>query len=573
MENKQIADIFEEMANILEIKGEDFFRVNAYRKASLNIREMSADLKDLVRKDPKHLHDLPGIGKTLEDKIVELVQTGKLRAYEKLREGFPAGLLEMLKLRGIGPKKVKMFYSVLNIQTMAQLKKAAEDGVIAGLKGMGEKSEREILEAMQERESFSDDRILISVAKREAVQIIEYMKKMSGIDQISYAGSLRRIKESIGDIDILVTAKDHAEVMAHFLKYPGVNKVVNEGPTKSTVFLEIGVDCDLRVVDDESFGAALHYFTGSKAHNIRIRDIAKKKGLKVNEYGVFDGERKVGGVSEEEIFAAVGLPFMPPELREDNGEIEYGLKHEKFPKLIELGDLKGDLHTHTSYSDGKNSIEEMARAYIAAGMKYFAVCDHSPIVAVAGSMSRSDIERQWKEIDEVQGKLGKKIKILKGVEVDILKDGSLDFEEEVLKELDMVVISAHFFRDLDSEQQTKRLIAAIENPYAKILGHPTARLINKRGPMNFEMEKIIEACVQNKVLIEINSSPDRLDLPFKYIKMAKEKGALFSINGDSHRVSDLENLEFGVGIAKKGWLEKKDCVNTFNLKDLTLKLK
>jgi DNA polymerase (family 10) len=391
------------------------------------------------------------------------------------------------------------------------------------------------------------------------------MENCTDIKQIKYAGSLRRKSETIGDIDILVTVKDslrsRENVFNHFIKYGEIHNVISRGETKSSVILKSGIDVDLRVVPEESFGAALHYFTGDKQHNIKIRDIAKKKGMKVNEYGVFKGEKQIAGKTEEEVFEAVGIPYIIPEIRLNEGEIEYAMKHKKFPKFVELSDIRGDVHSHSKYSDGQNNIEEMAKAYISKGYEYFAMTDHSPAVGIAGGMQKRDIEKQWREIEELNKTYKGKIKILKGAEVDILKDGSLDFENSILKKLDVVIISAHLHSRLPEAQQTKRLIAAIENPYAKILGHPMGRLLNKRAPMIFDMEKIIDACIINKVALEINASPMRLDLPDKYIKIAKEMGAKFVVSTDSHSIYQPDYMEYGVGMARRGWLGKDNILN------------
>jgi DNA polymerase (family 10) len=573
MENKQIAAILSEMADILEIQGADFFRLNAYRKAAINILNMPQDLRDIVDKNPRDLEKLPGIGKGLQQKIVELITTGKCQEYEDIKKNFPEGLLEILRLRGLGPKKVKLLYSELQIKNLKELKMAAEAHIIQTLPGMGAKSEADILKAIDEYAHFSSDRFLIDEAMQEAVRIIEYMKECKDIKKIEYAGSLRRCQDTIGDIDILVTVKDPVKsqkvIMERFVKYPEVLSIVAEGETKSSVTLRSGIDVDLRVIDNESLGAAMHYFTGNKNHNIRIRDLAKRKGLKVSEYGIFKGEKMIGGKEEKEIFEAVGLPYIAPEMRSDNGEIEYGLEHGKFPKLIELKDLKGDLHNHSVYSDGQNTIEEMAQAFIGKGYEYFGISDHSSVMGITGGMGKKDISAEWAEVDKLNKKLKGKITILKSCEVDILKDGSLDFDDEILKNLDFVIISAHMYQRLSPEEQTKRLISAIENKYSGILGHPTGRMINRRAPMEFDMARVIDACVKNNVALEINSNPLRLDLIDKYIRIAKEKGAKFVINTDSHAPDQIEFIKYGVGIARRGWLTKEDVLNTLNLKDLT----
>ncbi len=565
MDNTSIAAVFEEIGNMLDINGVDFFRVNAYRKAALTIANLAIDLRGVVDRNPQELGEIPGIGKALKEKIIELVQTGKCLEHEKMKKNFPPGLLEMMNLRGVGPKKIKLFYSKLQITNIKQLKEAAEKHKLRELEKMGEKSENEILKAIEELGTFSSDRHLIDKALQEAESYLEYMKKCPEVRQAQYAGSLRRWQETIGDIDILVTVKNaeksHEPVMKYFTSYRAILTVTAAGETRSSVLLQSGIQVDLRVVADASFGAALHYFTGDKNHNVHIRDLAKKQGLKVNEYGVFKGEKMIAGKSEEESFKALGLPFIIPELRKDDGEIEYGLEHKIFPKFIELKDIKADLHSHSTYSDGKNSIAEMAETFMARGYEYFAVTDHSSIMAVTGGMGTKEIKKQWVEIEDLNKKLKGEIRVLKGCEVDILKDGRLDFGDDVLKELDVVIISAHMFNRLPAEEQTKRIIAAIENPYSMILAHPTGRLINKRAEMEFDMEKIIEACVQNKVALEINSNPNRLDLTDKYLKIAKAKGAKFVIDTDAHNMDHPAYMKFGIGMARRGWLTKQDVLN------------
>ncbi|MEK7085693.1 MAG: PHP domain-containing protein, partial [Patescibacteria group bacterium] len=429
------------------------------------------------------------------------------------------------------------------------------------------------LKAIDEYGTFSVNRHLINEALQEAQRYIAYMRQCKEIKRIEYAGSLRRFQETIGDIDILVTVKDpdksQEKIIEHFTKYDDLLNVLAVGDTKSSVVLQSGMQVDLRVIADECFGAALQYFTGSKEHNIHIRDLAKKKGLKISEYGIFKNEKLVAGKKEEDVFKSVGLPFIIPELRKNDGEIEYGLKHKKFPKFVEFVDIRGDLHTHTTYSDGKNSLEEMTAAFIERGYEYFAVTDHSSVMGVTRGMGSKDIRQQWDEVDKLNKRFGDKIRILKGCEVDILKDGSLDFSDEILKNLDIVIVSAHMFNRLPADEQTKRLIVAIENQYSMILAHPTGRLINKRAEMLFDMEKVIEACVQNNVALEINSSPSRLDLADKYIRIGKAKKAKFVINTDSHSTENSEFMKFGVGMARRGWLEKSDIINTFSLRDLT----
>ncbi|MFH1533995.1 MAG: DNA polymerase/3'-5' exonuclease PolX [Nitrospirota bacterium] len=572
MDNKAIAKVFDEVADILDIQGGNVFRINAYRKAALNILNSPRDLRDIVDKAPNDLPKIPGIGQGLKAMIVELVQTGHSKDHEKLKKSIPAGLLEMLHIRSLGPKKVKMLYGKLGVKSIKELKKSAKDGRIRDLEGMGARSETVILKAIEEYSKFSTERTLISEAKMEALRIIEYMKGCKEVAKIEYAGSLRRGKETIGDIDILITVKDseksHGVVMDHFAAYDDVLNVIASGDTKSTIMLISGMHVDLRVINDDSFGAAMHYFTGNKQHNIKIRDIAKKKGLKVSEYGVFKGKKLVACKSEEDVFKAVGFPYIIPEIRRNEGEIEYALKNKKMPEFVELSDIRGDLHCHSTYSDGKYSVEEMTLAMIAKGYEYFAMTDHSSLVGVTGGMGKKDIMKQWKEIDKLNKKYDKKIKIFKGCEVDILKDGGLDFDDEVLKGLDVVIIAAHLYQRLGEKEQTKRLIEAIENPYSTMMAHPSGRLINKRPMMEYDVEKVIDACASNGVVMEINANPLRLDLIDKYVRIAKDKGVKIAINTDAHSPSQLDYMEFGVGIARRGWLQKNDILNTQPLSKL-----
>jgi DNA polymerase (family 10) len=570
MDNKRIAEIFQEIGDILEIKGENSFRVNAYKNASISILNSPFDLRDIFEKNPRDLEKIPGVGQNLREHIVELFTTGRCKEFEKIQKSIPKGLLSLLRIRGVGPKKVKLFYSQLKIHDVQGLKRAAESGLLAELPGMGEKSQKDILEAISEHAKFDFDRSLIGEALMEAEKYIEYMKKCEAIKRIEYAGSLRRREETIGDIDLLATVTPQSGdgvVADHFVKYHDVLKVVARGETKSAVILEGGMQVDLRVVEDEVFGAALHYFTGSKAHNIKVREMAKKKGLKVSEYGVFKLPKgnKIACKTEKDVFDAVGLPYIEPELRKGEDEIEFALKSKKMPRLVELEDLKGDLHIHSVWSDGTNSIAKIAEVYKNAGFEYIAMSDHSSAVGITGGMGTHKIKEQWKEIDHVNKNL-REFKILKSCEVDILKDGSLDFSDDILKQLDVVVASAHMYMRLDEEQQTKRIIAAIENPYVKILGHPTGRMINQRGPMKLNMEKIIDACRVNKVAIEINSNPLRLDLSDRYARMVKEKGVKIVINSDGHDASQYQLLKYGIFVARRAWLTKDDVLNTKNLK-------
>lgn len=575
MDNQRIADVFAEIADMMDIKGEDFFRVNAYRRAAQVIEHHPYDLSDAYMKNGS-FEKIPGIGVELTKKIVELITTGKCEFYQELVAGFPKGLLDMLRVRGVGPKKVKLFFGTLGISTLAQLKKAAMTGQIRDLPKMGEKSEADILQAIEEYEKMPHDRRFLHVGLIEAEKFLDYLRKMPEILQIQYAGSLRRGVETIGDIDILCAPKKMSlkivgEIMDYYAAYPEIASIINRGETKSSVILMTGIQVDLRVLDSSIFGAALHYFTGSKAHNIRVRDRAKQMGLKVSEYGVFDvsGEKEqlIAGKTEEEVFSAIGLPFIIPEMREDRGEIEYGLKHGAMPVVIGFDDLRGDLHTHSRWSDGTQEIEVLAKAYQKAGFQYMALTDHSKVMGVTHGMDDERVVEQWDEIDEINHEL-KNFRILKGSEVDILKDGSLDFSESVLKKLEVITASTHLYHTLSPEDQTKRILRAVSSGYVKILSHPSGRLINERKAIAFDMEAVFKACVDHHVALEINSSPERMDLCDTHVRLAKSLGCVFAINSDAHNSSHMGYLKYGVMIARRAWLTKEDVINTMPLEKL-----
>lgn len=599
MDNQRIAQIFQEIGDILDINGENRFRVLAYQKAVLNILNLPTELRDVYEKDPKLLLEIPGIGKDLAAKIVELLTTGKCAYHEELLKKFDRGLLEILRVRGIGPKKVKLFYSELGIDSIEKLRKAAEEGKLRALPKMGEKSEAEILIALKDYDKHTE-RMMLSDALHQARKLVKYMEKGPGIEQATFAGSLRRMKETIGDIDILVSTKNPkkytAEIMEYFVKYPEAVKVLAKGETRSAILLQSGIQTDLRVLDTKIFGAALHYFTGSKAHNIVVRDRAKKMGLKVSEYGVFKikhvkGKKEpreilIGGATEEEVFKSVGLPYIEPEMREDRGEIEAGLKG-KLIKPIGRKDLRGDMHVHSKWSDGSQEIQEIARAYYEAGFEYFALTDHSPAVAVAHGLTPDRFKPQWSEIDAINKEYEaafkkrkhvrelhgdrrdvKPFRILKGTECDIMPDGSLDLPDKVLAKMDVVLVSVHSRFKMSEEEMTARILKALKNPYVKILGHPSGRLINEREPYAVDMEKVIDAAIKHHVALEIDGQPARLDLFDYYCKMAKDRGAKFTVDSDSHHTLQMEYLDYGIAVAKRGWLEKKDVLNTLPLEKL-----
>ena len=562
--NADIASIFNKVADLLEIKGENPFKVRAYRNAARTIENIGKSLSDLVE-EGYDLTKLPGIGHDLSEYIKEIVKTGKFSKLEKLQKEIPSHLVDMLSIEGLGPKRIKVLYETLHVESMEDLRRAAESGEILKLPGFGPTLVEKILKGIRLAKK-AGHRFRIDVAKNYAEDLVSYIKQIDGIIHIDVAGSYRRRKETVGDLDILVTAKDWEKVTDHFVKYSGIKEVVSKGPTRSTVILKSDLQVDLRSVPNESYGAALHYFTGSKAHNIAIRTIGVKLGLKINEYGIFKGEKRVGGEKEEDVFNSVGLPFIEPELRENRGEIE-AAKSGKLPNLVKLEDIVGDLHMHTKYTDGKNSIEEMAEAAIKKGYKYIAITDHSKRVTVAKGLDEKRLLKQIEEIDKLNEKY-KNFTILKGIEVDILEDGTLDLSNDVLKELDVVVGAVHSKFKLSREKQTKRVLKAMDNPYFNILAHPTGRLIGSREGYDIDIEKIIEHAKENGCFLEINAQPERLDLNDINAKLAKEAGVKMAISTDAHNIFTLDYMEYGVNQARRGWCEKKDILNTYPLKEL-----
>ncbi|MCO5061842.1 MAG: DNA polymerase/3'-5' exonuclease PolX [Kiritimatiellae bacterium] len=562
--NADIAAAFDEIADLLEIKGENPFRVRAYRNASRTISDLGEPLHERVERG-EDVVGIPGIGKDLSQKIGQMVITGRIAQLEELRASLPPGLLEMLRLPGLGPKRVKILYDDLNVRDLTQLEKAAREGKIREIKGFGEKTEASILRGIEMRQVYAK-RFRRSAVAPYADALVKHLRAVPGVKQLELAGSFRRARETIGDLDILVEAEDSAAVMDAFVTYDEVQQVLAKGETKASVVLRLGLQVDLRVVPRESFGAALQYFTGSKEHNIAVRKLAQAKGLKVNEYGVMRGEESVAGRTEKDVYAAVGLAWPPPEIRENRGEVELAATG-KMPKLIEASDIRGDLHNHSTWSDGANTIEEMARAAQALGYEYLAICDHSKRLTVANGLDAVRLAKQMDEIERLN-KTFDGFRILKGVECDILEDGSLDLEDRVFEELDLVVVSVHSKFNLTREEQTTRMQKALDNPYTTILAHPTGRLIQEREPYEIDIPRIIEHARQRGCYLELNANPMRLDLNDVYCQMAKEAGVLISIDVDGHQAQDLGNISFGIGQARRGWLEKKSVLNTRPLNEL-----
>ncbi len=566
--NSEIAKIFLKYADLLEIKGENPFKVRAYRNAARVVENIGKPLEELV-KEGYDLTKLPGIGVDLSSYIKEIVTTGRFSKLEEIQEEIPPSLVEMLAIEGLGPKRIKTLYEKLHIQSMEDLRQAAQSGELAKLRGFGPTLIEKILKGIKLAKK-AGHRFKWSEAKEYVEDILEYLSQLE-LKHLVVAGSFRRKKETVGDLDILATADDFSQVIKHFVKYPKIKEVISAGSTRSTVILQNDLQVDLRSVEDESFGSALNYFTGSKAHNIELRKIAIERGYKLNEYGLFKGKKKIAGKTEDEVYEALGLCYIEPELRENRGEIEACLAG-KLPKLIEQKDIRGDLHMHTTYSDGKHTIEEMAKAAKEMGYEYIAITDHSKRLTVAKGLDEKRVLQQFEEIDRLNEKLDG-ITILKGMEVDILEDGTLDMSDEVLAQMDVVLVAVHYKFNLSKQKQTTRVLKALDNPHVHILAHPTGRMINMREPVELDIPKVLEHAKERGVAMEINAQPDRLDLNDIYIKMAKEMGVKLVINTDSHNIFSLYYMEYGINQARRGWCEKQDVINTMSLDELRKYLK
>ncbi len=563
MKNREIADLLEEMADILEFKGENPFKISAYRKASRIIGDLTQDIEEIAEQGK--LKEIPGIGEGMAQKIVEYLKTGKISKFEEARKGVSDELIAIMDIPGMGPKTLSMLHREKGISNLSQLEKALEDGSLRGLFGIGEKKIENIKRGIQLLKQ-SKGRMNLGIAFPLAKRIVEALREKTGSKSIEWAGSLRRMKENIGDIDILATGPDMEKIVHVFTHLPEVKEVLASGQTKASVIVEGGTQIDLRVVEEDSYGAALQYFTGSKAHNIHLRGIAKAKGIKINEYGVFKGKKKVGGKDEKDIYRTLGMDWMEPELREDRGEIEAAQKG-RLPKLVQETDIKGDLHVHSKWSDGTSSIEEVARAAQGRGYQYVAITDHSKSLRIAHGLDETRLMKQMEEIDRVNEKL-KGFQILKGTEVDILAEGRLDFPEKVLEKFDIVVASIHSGFKQDRAKMTKRIIQAFENPYLHIFAHPTGRLLGARDPYEVEMDELIEAAKKFGKVLEINAYFERLDLDDIHCRKAKEMGIQVAISTDSHHPDQMWMMSLGVAVAKRGWLEKKDVLNTLSLKEI-----
>ncbi|MCD6228487.1 MAG: DNA polymerase/3'-5' exonuclease PolX [Candidatus Omnitrophica bacterium] len=573
MKNKLVADIFREIAKLLELKGENPFRIRAYEKASQNIESLTQDVEVFAKENK--LTSLPGIGQDLANKIKEIIKTGTLTQYEKLKKEVPKGLLEMMEIPGLGPKTVKLIYEKLKIDSIGKLEEAAKSGKLRKLDGIREKTEENILKGISLLKK-GRERTPLYLALKIAEGFLEPLRQMKEVEKIEVAGSVRRRKETIRDIDILIVSKNPSEVMDKFVNLSYVREVLAKGETKSSVRAgENEIQVDLRVVEKESFGSALMYFTGSKAFNIKLRQLASKDGYKINEYGVFaltkGKEKKVAGRSEEEIFKLFKMPFVAPELREDRGEVELALKN-KLPKIIDRKDIKGDLHVHSKYSDGTSTIKDIALYAEKMGYQYVGICDHSQGLKVAGGVSVKDVYAKIEEVRKINRQL-KKVKVLCGTEVDILNDGSLDYPDSVLKEFDLVIAAIHSGFKQSQHQLTRRIVSACKNKYVHVIAHPTGRLFGVRDSYEIDFDEILKVASDYQVALELNCFPQRLDLNDINCMRARAKKVKIALGTDAHILDQMLNIDLGVSVARRGWLEKEDVLNCWSLDKLLKWLK
>ena len=562
MENREIAAVFEEIANLMKILQEDpkwTFKAAAYDRATRSLENFHERAEDLARDPRRKLTEIPGVGEDLAAKIKEIIETGKCQYHQDLLKKVSRSLLELLQLQGVGPQKIRLFHKELGVNSVADLERAAKAGRLRELPGMSAKSEENILKALETFQRAAG-RFRLDTAYETAEELAAYLKQRKEVEQVTPAGSLRRGRETVGDLDLLVTGRDHAKIADHFAQYSGVDEILAKGEDKVSVKLKNGMQVDVRLLEAESYGAALMYFTGSKEHNIALRERARKHGWKLSEYGLFEGEKVLASRTEEEVYKKFGLAWIPPELRENQGEIEAAEK-EELPKLVELRDIKGDLQMHTTASDGKASVEEMAEAAKQRGYEYILITDHSKAVTIANGLDEKRAEENIKRIHAARKEV-KGIEIWAGAEVDIMGDGKLDYPDELLKQFDIVLVSVHSRMTMPAEEMTARLLKALENPYVRILGHPTGRQILRRDPFQFDVEKVFEAAKKRGVILELNGNPERLDLSDRHVKLAKERGMKIIISTDAHHPSHFDLMRYGVLTARRGWLEKKDVLNT-----------
>ena len=562
MENREIAAIFEEISCLMKINQDDpkwSFKAAAYDRAKRSIEGYHERLEDIARDPQRKLTDIPGIGEDFAKKIVELVETGKSKFHQEELAKIPATLLELLQLQTVGPQKVRLFFREAGVKCIADLEVAAQAGRLRTLPGMSAKSEENILKALEVYRRAAG-RFRMDTAYETAQELTSYLKEFKGVEEVTPAGSLRRGRETVGDLDLLVTGQNHAGIADHFARYPGVAQLLAKGEDKVSIKLQNDLQVDVRLLEREAYGAALQYFTGSKEHNVALRERAKKRGWKLSEYGLFHGEDPLARGTEEEIYARLDLPWIPPELRENLGEIEAAEKGE-LPKLVELKDIKGDLQMHTTASDGRASVEDMAEAAKRLGYEYILVTDHSKAVTIANGLDERRAVENIERIKAARKKVSG-IKIWAGAEVDIMSDGRLDYPDEILRQFDIVLVSVHSRMNMPAPEMTARLVKALANPYVRILGHPTGRQLLRRDPFAFDLEQVFAAARQHGVILELNGNPERLDLCDRHLKLARDRGMKVIISTDAHSPEHFNLMRYGVVTARRGWLSKEDVLNT-----------
>ncbi len=567
--NKELAKKLEKIAKYLEMDDVQY-KPFAYRRASESINDLKKEVELIYEKKGREgIESIPGVGQAIADKIEEFLLSGEILHLKNLEKKFPIEIEKLLKIEGLGPKSIKKIYEELDVKTVEELKREVEKGSLSKLKGFGSKTEKNIKEGIEFLKK-DEGKWSLGEVLPVAEEIFKLLKDLGEVKKISFAGSLRRKKEVVGDIDILISASKTEKIMEKFTSFQSVERVLSQGDTKSSIRLKEGFDADLRVVDSSSFGSALQYFTGSKNHNIKVRKAAISDEMKLNEYGLFRDGKKIAGKTEKDIYSKLGMTYIPPEIREDRGEVEKALDGFDF-NLCRLDDIKGDLHTHTTWTGGKQSVKEMAMEAYNLGYQYIGIADHTKYLQIENGLDEEELKEQRKEIDEVNKELSEKgvdIVVLQGCEANILKDGSLDIDQKTLSELDYVIAGIHSHFKLPQEEMTKRLSKAIKNPEVNIISHPTGRLIKKRDSLNLDMEHIIKLAKKERVFLEVNSSPYRLDLSGRYVKKCIENGQMISINSDAHHKNQLKNMKFGVGQARRGWAKKEDLINTYELEKL-----
>lgn len=590
MQNLDVARTLSEVADLLEIQGSNPFRIRAYRNAVRTVKGLTQSLSTMVA-EGEDLTQLQGVGKQVDAHIRELLQTGQLTVLDEITKEIPRTLAQLTKLDGVGPKKAKKLYEALGVESVEGLQLEIEKDTVKELDGFGAKSVEKMSRAIEDYQKHRG-RFLRAEVEQYIAGLLEHMESAPALERLEVAGSFRRRRDTCGDVDLLAqTSDDGSSIVAHFTAYPGAMRVEAAGGTKGNIVLPSGLSVDLRVIPEASWGAAMHYFTGSKEHNVHVRTEAVRKGLRVNEWGVFrvpegdeaeakaavatgggagserDFGERVGGRTEEEVFAAVGLPWIPPELREDRGEFD-AAEADALPQLIERSDLVGDLHMHTTWTDGKASVLEMARAAIERGHRYIAITDHSKAVTMVGGLTPQKVRQQWDDIAAAQDEVGDELLILRGQEVDILKDGSLDQPDDILEELDLVVIAVHSFMEMEGAEMTERVLRAMDHPQVDVLAHPTGRLLNRREAYPIDMEAVLQKAAERGIAVELNSAPRRLDLHDRHLNRARELGVAVAIDTDAHSTLGLDMMRYGVDQARRGWLEPKDVLNTRSVEEV-----